>query len=516
MDLRSTFAAPADGRFERVVCALVLREPFGLEALGPDVAIGRARAGGPRLAIVRNRPGVPLPPLDDLAEVVLVGGSVQEHARPSAKLLFWHLDESGAAHGADADRGDLHPLVERADTPPDWAAFWQELESRSRAGAEITAFQQVIAGRRPTATWSLLASIAAVYAFGAVWGAPDHVPALTRMGALDGDRVLDGEVWRLLASTLLHGDLAHIAANSYVLWSFSRLERVIGSARFLTIYVVSGLIGSLAMMTAQGGGVGASGAIWGLLGTELVLAWRGHGVLPRAVMESLRSTALQNLMLNVGISLFPGIGWSAHFGGGLAGAALTFAGAATWGLPRLGSGTSADVVPFPMKASAVASAVALAGSIVAAVVFGRPWEVDDPPRWIAQEVAPGWVADTPEARPVGDATFGDLAADPAAFAIRVEPRADAEPLVPDDPTVGAAEAGYTAWSEPLRSVVDGGNLVQARFARGPDLAVQSAVYARADRVVQVEVALWTRSEAAWEGVAARIATSVHARAEAPP
>ena len=108
-------------------------------------------------------------------------------------------------------------------------------------------------------------------------------------GALEPDRIaLYHEYWRLVSAMFLHGGLLHLAINMYVLWVLgSVIEPAFGSKRFLAIYLISGLFGSVAsyMFSAPDvAGVGASGAIFGLLGAWVAfnLRRRAHPMRPRS------------------------------------------------------------------------------------------------------------------------------------------------------------------------------------------------------------------------------------------
>lgn len=115
---------------------------------------------------------------------------------------------------------------------------------------------------------------------------------LVQFGATNAFRWLDQqtpilttfeEPWRLLTSTFLHGGALHILLNMYALWNLGRtVEIVFGRGRTLYVYLVSGVIGSIAsveLQTRPTVGVGASGAIMGLLGATIYFAWtlRGQG-----------------------------------------------------------------------------------------------------------------------------------------------------------------------------------------------------------------------------------------------
>jgi len=126
------------------------------------------------------------------------------------------------------------------------------------------------------------------------------------------------EWWRLLTSAFLHGSFLHIAFNMYVLFALGpTLERVLGHGRFLLLYLLAalgGAVASYAFSDIRTLSVGASGAIFGLMGA-LVIAGR-----------RLRYDITQVLILlgiNVVIGFVqPGVDWRAHLGGLVTGAAV--------------------------------------------------------------------------------------------------------------------------------------------------------------------------------------------------
>lgn len=131
--------------------------------------------------------------------------------------------------------------------------------------------------------------------------------------------VAGGELWRLFTSGFLHFGPIHLAFNMIALWVIGRdLEQVLGQARFLAVYLVSLLGGSLAVflfedefkMTA-----GASGAVFGLMGGLVVVLRR---------MRRSPGPALLIIALNVFITFaVPGISKYGHLGGLLFGAVVT-------------------------------------------------------------------------------------------------------------------------------------------------------------------------------------------------
>ncbi|MFF4339487.1 rhomboid family intramembrane serine protease [Kitasatospora sp. NPDC001540] len=149
--------------------------------------------------------------------------------------------------------------------------------------------------------------------------------ALRSIAPLPGLRagVAEGpEQWyRLVTAMFVHAGLLHIATNMFSLWVLGpQLERVLGRLRFLTLYLVSGLAGNafaylLAPSDRWLNSVGASGAIFGLLGATAVLF---------KVTRTPMQPVIALLVVNLVISFAPGtnIDWRAHLGGLVAGAAI--------------------------------------------------------------------------------------------------------------------------------------------------------------------------------------------------
>jgi len=141
---------------------------------------------------------------------------------------------------------------------------------------------------------------------------------LSRWGMQPLAIALDGEWFRLVSSMFLHAGWLHIAFNMYVLYILgSPLERVLGHGRFLTLYMLSGIGGSVAsywFSAVNTLSVGASGAIFGLMAAWIVIGRR----LDRDVTQILFLLAI-NVVLGFVIA---GIDWRAHLGGAVTGAVV--------------------------------------------------------------------------------------------------------------------------------------------------------------------------------------------------
>jgi membrane associated rhomboid family serine protease len=128
----------------------------------------------------------------------------------------------------------------------------------------------------------------------------------------------DGEWWRLLTAAFLHGSIIHLGMNMFVLWFIGApVEQAIGRGRFLALYIVSGLAGAAGALLFDPHAitVGASGAIFGILGAALVLEWQRNLVLGGQALGLI----VVNLVLTFAI---PNISIGGHLGG-LAGGALS-------------------------------------------------------------------------------------------------------------------------------------------------------------------------------------------------
>lgn len=130
--------------------------------------------------------------------------------------------------------------------------------------------------------------------------------------------VSDGAVWQVLTSAFTHVEIWHIGFNMVALFFLGpMLEVLVGRARFLAIYLVSALTGSALVMLAAGEQtqtLGASGAIFGLMGALLVVGWR--------IGANLQQIGTW-LVLNLVFTFYAGasISWQGHIGGLLGGAA---------------------------------------------------------------------------------------------------------------------------------------------------------------------------------------------------
>jgi rhomboid protease GluP len=162
-----------------------------------------------------------------------------------------------------------------------------------------------------------------------VWGA-DRI-TLIAFGAKLNDLIQSGQWFRFVTPIFIHIGLLHIASNSYALWMIGPLvERLYGSARYLLIYLLSGIagvVGSYFWNDLQNNpdvpSAGASGAIFGLFGLLAVFGFRYRNELPPNFRKAIGSSIIPVIVINlfIGFSI-PFIDNAAHIGGLLAGGVL--------------------------------------------------------------------------------------------------------------------------------------------------------------------------------------------------
>ena len=195
-------------------------------------------------------------------------------------------------------------------------------------------------------------------------------------GALYGPAVATGDWWRLLTAAFLHAGPFHLGMNMLALWWLGTgLETRIGRGRFLLLYVVSGLAGSAGalLLTPNTPTVGASGAIFGILGAALVLERQGTPIFAGSVVGI--------LVLNLAITFAfrSSISVGGHLGGLVGGALCILA------LSRFGRGHAAYSRP---GALGIGSIVAIG---VASVALGL-WAADRSRPALPSSYAPPAVA----------------------------------------------------------------------------------------------------------------------------
>lgn len=136
-------------------------------------------------------------------------------------------------------------------------------------------------------------------------------------------KVFDGEYWRLLTATLVHGGVLHIVFNAFAIYSVGLIViRLAGFYRFAIIFLLSGILGSIfsVLFLPTITSVGASGGIMGLIGFLLILGLKLKQNVPRNFIKTIFIVVVMNVIL--GLTNLDLIDNAAHGGGFLGGCIL--------------------------------------------------------------------------------------------------------------------------------------------------------------------------------------------------
>jgi len=208
---------------------------------------------------------------------------------------------------------------------PDHAGVGASRGPAQRAMRPTRQARRTIAGFDAPATVGLVALNVLVYLITVYQGFGVSSPGgpLFDKGALVGAQIYaQGDWYRIVTAMFLHASLLHLAFNMIALyWLGTIVEQAVGTWRYLLIYLVSGIAGSagaLVFSSPFAVTVGASGAIFGIMGALLVLEYRATG--------TFAGPALGLIAINLLLSfVIPNISWGGHVGGLVGGVLATFA-----------------------------------------------------------------------------------------------------------------------------------------------------------------------------------------------
>lgn len=178
---------------------------------------------------------------------------------------------------------------------------------------------EVFEKKTPYVSYTLIALNILIYFVSILFGKYDDV---INTFCLYGPFVRMGDYYRLITSIFLHGDIFHLFFNCYALYVIGpQLESFMGKAKFLFIYIFSGILGGLlSMAMSNSASIGASGAIFGLLGGMLYFGYHYRLYLGSVLKSQIIPLIILNLFLgfiNTGIDNF------AHIGGLIGGVLAT-------------------------------------------------------------------------------------------------------------------------------------------------------------------------------------------------
>jgi rhomboid protease GluP len=165
------------------------------------------------------------------------------------------------------------------------------------------------------------AYLSLVYAGGSIFSSDTEV--LVLLGAKVNDLISQGQYFRLISCMFLHGGIMHLAVNMYSLYAIGPMvEQAYGKAKYLAIYFIAGICSSmLSYVYSPSISIGASGAIFGLLGAVLIFAIKSKGKTGSGLIMNILVVIVVNIF--IGMQL-PGIDYFGHIGGLIGGMIISF------------------------------------------------------------------------------------------------------------------------------------------------------------------------------------------------
>ena len=168
----------------------------------------------------------------------------------------------------------------------------------------------------PRVTYSILGITVVVFLLQLLTQFTLGYDLLVGLGAKANDAIRAGQLWRFFTPMLLHGSILHIGFNMYALYIFGMgLERRYGHGRFLLLYILGGFAGAVfSFVFSSAYSIGASGAIFGLIGAEGVFLYQNRKLFGSRVRGALNNVIFV-VVINLFLGLQPGIDNWGHIGG---------------------------------------------------------------------------------------------------------------------------------------------------------------------------------------------------------
>lgn len=230
------------------------------------------------------------------------------------------------------DKRRLHPLERQAEE-------YRKAEAEGRSPDQPPPKRQQVMLHipvvKPYLTQVLIAVNSAIFVVMYFLLSPEQLNEVYAWGANNRIAVIEqGEYHRLLTAMFLHGGIAHIAFNMMALWYIgATVERFYGYIRYMLVYFLGGIAGSIASVIFNGPevqSVGASGAVFAVVGAEIAFLYHHRKLLGQVAQSRLRS-----LLLIAGLNFAFGIASSftagpvsidnwGHIGGFVGGLALAW------------------------------------------------------------------------------------------------------------------------------------------------------------------------------------------------
>lgn len=191
---------------------------------------------------------------------------------------------------------------------------------------ENVRYNDMFQPKRPYVTYFLIVVNIIVFILMYIFGnGSQDNNTLVKFGASVPTLIKNGDYYRLISNAFIHIGLWHLVVNMLSLGMIGpNIEHLFGKGKYLCIYLFSAIMGSLFTMVFQGSNVisaGASGAIFGLLGSLLYVGYNYKGFFGNRLLGQILPVVIINLVISF---TMPGISWSAHVGGLIGGISVSY------------------------------------------------------------------------------------------------------------------------------------------------------------------------------------------------
>lgn len=228
--------------------------------------------------------------------IIPITGSQNLYSNNTYSKLIYSLDEKRVVYSHDGCK-PLLPLLDYMD----------KVNKRSRKSFRDNLITNILI------SVNIVIFILTAFMSNSIYNIDSRV--LIGMGAKVNVLINHGQIWRLITCTFLHGGLAHIAFNMFALNIVGKdIEYAFGKVKYIIIYFAAGLGGSIFsyIFSPNSISVGASGAIFGLLGAMLAYGYINRSKIGKSYMKNIFKVIVINIVIGITISNIDN--W-AHIGG---------------------------------------------------------------------------------------------------------------------------------------------------------------------------------------------------------
>ena len=253
-----------------------------------------------------------------------MGDNVTQEINEDPRLMAIKVSDESDLNDNDFIKKMFPDLTKKMKYSEDGFELFAKITSdiNQHNKADANRLEKVFKEKKPYITYFLIAVNIICYVVPLLLGQYNNI---INDYCVHGPSIRGGQYYRLFTGMFLHGNIWHIFFNCYALYIIgSQIESFFGKFKYIIIYLVSGLVGSLFSMTFSGpvGSIGASGAIFGLMGSLLYFGYHYRVYLGNVLKSQIIPLIIFNLALGF---ILAGIDNFAHIGGLIGGCMITMA-----------------------------------------------------------------------------------------------------------------------------------------------------------------------------------------------